>query len=300
MESINFEKTTRDYFISCLSDPEVMNYIREKIKVSTETYNDSVLCTTDGSLKEKNYDFQNDLSKKIDEVLKIQQSIEKHLNIGMCEQIDELTDKLETQKTEHEKEIARNKEEYGKEIQKKDKLIECLQTETNESKQTIITLREEINSKNNQIINLGSKLSSYEEIIQLWEQLSELSEDNYKYLESLAGGDNMLAILSLGRDDGKIDQLWLYLRDIVVKGDIQEKQINILNSYFAFCIKVFNSTQSEEEKYVVSDVNIGDEYDVGEAIRTANSRQIGQIVKIYVKKYIRKGITKYKAIVSVE
>lgn len=151
-----------------------------------------------------------------------------------------------------------------------------------------------------EIKSLKYKYSVCEEIISIWNELKQLNIEDRQYINELAGGDSLLSILSLGRDEGKIEQLWFFLRDIAVKENVSGGEVSILNDYFEFCIKVYNSTKNnEEEKYVCSQVSTGDDFDVDKTIKTADSRQIGTIKEVIVKGYIYKKRIKYKTIVRV-
>ena len=144
-----------------------------------------------------------------------------------------------------------------------------------------------------------SKYSIFEESLEVWNCINALSYENRVYIESLCGGSDVLAILSLGRDDNRIEQLWLYLRDMAVKDDAEKIEVSKLNSYFEFCLKVANSTRLENEKYIMSDIELGSEFNMDTCIRTADSKQLGKIMEIMVRSVKIGKKIKYKAIVRV-
>ena len=80
---------------------------------------------------------------------------------------------------------------------------------------------------------------------------------------------------------------------------MEREEVLKLNRYFEFCIKVYNSTQPDEEKYHVSEIGIGDEFNINQEIKTADSRQLGKIQEIMVKRYFTESNKEYKAIVKV-
>lgn len=145
-----------------------------------------------------------------------------------------------------------------------------------------------------------SKYSVFEETAEIWECINSMSCDNKEYIERLCGSLDVLAVLSLGRDDDKIEQLWGYLREVAVKCDSQKKEITELNRYFEFCLNTSNSIKSENEKYIICDIEPGVEFETEKYIKTADSKQIGTIGEVLVRS-VKKGETViFKAIVRVD
>ena len=196
---------------------------------------------------------------------------------------------IEGIKKEHETEINQYKEQLGK-VQAKNEELEG-------KIETLLSISADMEENMN---SLKMKYSVCEELLDIWNCVNSLKQDSREYIERLCGSVGFLSILSLGRDENKIEQLWSYLRDLAINGDAEKEEVSILSQYFEFCIKVCNSTKQGDEKYTISDIEIGSEFDMNQSIRTADSRQIGSIKAVIVKGVLKGNIIIFKSIVKVE
>lgn len=197
-------------------------------------------------------------------------------------------------------------EKIDKIILYQDKILSLLQLKNSKKTYTDREMADELKPYEDEIkrlktenISLKSKYGDLDEMAEVWDCINELNDDDKKYIESLCGSLDILAVLSLGRDDNKIDQLWRRMRDIAIKGDKKENELINISRYFEFCLKVANSVKTESDKYTFLDIKIGSDFDVDTCIRTSDSKQVGKIKSVEVKGVIAKGNIKYKSIVKV-
>ena len=159
---------------------------------------------------------------------------------------------------------------------------------------------ETIRSENVEIeTRLASELSRYEdlkELLTVKECVHSMTETNRTYIERLCEGSELLSLLSLGRDERKIPQLWQYLRDAAVREDADTSR---LNAYFEFCINTYNASKPERERYVLRDIPVGSDFDLNLCIKTSDSVQIGKVYKALTRCVMRGGAVMYKAVVTV-
>ena len=287
MKIMNTEDAIKSIFIQCLNDPEVVKFIKTKLQ-NVEIIND----IPDEKVRYSDNDMEKnsclmDIVQKLDKILENQSLIQKNIMTNENKEKENL-ELVEKTKREYEEKIA-----YYKGQQ------ERYQQENIEIKTNLEILNRDIQVKAERIKNFEEKYFVCNEIIEIWNCVKLLEEENRKYINELAGGDGILSIISLGRDERKIEQLWSFLRDTAVKGYVEREEDLRLNRYFEFCIKVYNSTQPDEEKYHVSEIGIGDEFNMNQEIKTADSRQIGKIQEVIVKRYFTKSNKGYKAIVKV-
>lgn len=262
-----FDKFLKNILIQYLNEPEIISIIEKNItkdinEKSIEKNDANSTITVDTGLSKQ-------LIDKIDDVVKSQQKIE-----NLVENI------VNKNKTEVDAENERNKiDEYKKQIQYYEK-------ETEKNKENYNSLKEQYNV--------------FEKPLEVWNSIKSLNDKNKKYLEDLCGSASAMSILSLGRGDGKIEQLWQYLRDEAVGEKQDADQIEKLAGYFEFCIDFMNEFKDDKEKYCVFDVEPGNEFDMDLCIKTTNSKQIGRVKRTIIKG-VKKGETvRLKAIVSVE
>ena len=288
MDIMRLENATKSIFMQCLNDPEIMETIKRSLNCIDKPLD--IRAEQTQKIDDDKFDGGSNVDnatiiKKIDEILANQRSMEEFIRIETNKKVENIAQKLNQEKKNHSLELEKLKEKYEKEIDK--------YKEKNDNLLSIKKTREE------DIEKLSCKYSICEEILEIWNHINSLNRDNRDYIDDLCGGDGILAILSLGRDESKIDQLWSYLRDVAIKGDVDKEAVLILNRYFEFCIKVRNSTKLDSEKYIISDVEIGSEFDMAQCIRTTDSKQIGSIKDVIVKRFLIGNNTKFKAIVRV-
>lgn len=260
MDKIELINATKSIFLQCLNEPDVLEAIKKKLSTNQE-YQMYYTNVIDND----NYSVSSQILERLDEILDSQNTIKSYFN------------------SEFKKE---NKDLSQSEL---DKIKEIYETEISEIKK--------INEK---LKNNISNYSIFKECLEVWNAINSLNDDNRSYINSLCGGKDLLAILSLGRDDGRIEQLWSFLRDKAVKGDIEKAEVIKLNQYFEFCLQVANSSKSENECYVFSAIEIGSEFDMNLCIRTTDSKQIGEIKNVIVKCVTVQEKVKFQAIVKVE
>lgn len=262
MNKMKLEDAAKSIFLQCLDDLDILEAIKNKLNGTKEAcvYEENQIQQSDDCLNEK-----------IDKILKMMEDFVKSGTNKKTDREEELQEQNRNLTTENERLKNENR-----------KLL-------TENKSIEEKCRIEI-----------SKYSVFEESLEIWNCINSLNYDNRDYLERLCGGSDVLAILSLGRDDGRIEQLWSYLRDMAIKGDVEKTELLNLNKYFEFCLKVANSTKLENEKYVILDIEPESEFDMNTCIRTSDSKQIGKIREIVVKSVKKGKNIKYKAIVRVE
>ena len=303
MDANGLGLATKSIFVQCLNDPEIMEILKSKLNVSEESQNVNTVQALErdgGNVGDRCISNTAMIEEKIDEILRKQGNLEEYISNAATQKKEDLEFKLEQEKNSHISDINSLKQGHETEINKYKVLLEEAQVKNEELKRKIdnllsinVTIEESMNS-------LKKKYSVCEELLDIWKRVNSLKQDNRAYIERLCGGEGILSILSLGRDENKIEQLWSYLRDLAIKGDEEKQEVSTLSQYFEFCIKVCNSTKQESEKYTMSDIEIGSEFDMNQSIRTADSRQIGSIKAVIVKGVLRGNIIIFKSIVKVE
>lgn len=283
------EKATKSIFMQCLNDPGIVQAIIGKINCIEQQ--DVQLEQEDKNNINGSVDI-NDILNKIDLIIKQQQSLEEYIKSSNS---NEMVKKLEYEKKQYINKIQSLKEKLEIETKKNQDFIE---KNASQSKK-IEDLSAEKKDIEKSIEIIKDQYSSCEEFIEIVDCVNSLNEDDIEYVRKLCGCMNIFSITSLGRDENKIEQLWLYLRNIAVKNE-DEKEISLLNKYFEFCIKVYNSSKEDDEKLHILDVEIGSEFDIMKSVRTSDSRQIGSVKYILVKGFCDGDNVKYKSIVKVE
>ena len=302
MGIVELERSIKYIFVQCINDPEILKIMKEKLSDLEKLQNNQM-----EQIKErediKNYNNEcvvsKEVIKKIDLLLDKQKGIEEYIRNSSSKKDEDLTDKLEKEKEKHAVEFEELKKKCGEEIENYKGLLETFKKENLLLQEENKNLLSANNSMEERTEELKSRYSICEEMLDVWNCVSSLNHDNRDYIEKLCGGTDILAIVSLGRDENKIGQLWSYLRDLAVRYN-DEKEISIMNRYFEFCIKVCNSTKLDSEKYVIADVEVGSEFDMNQSIRTSNSRQIGNVKAVVVKGVFIGDNIKFKSIVKVE
>lgn len=268
MNNFELESAIKNILLHYLKESDVLDVIRKNLSnsgeicVGEENQIQQFVC-----LSEKNTSTNSQVDEKLDLILDIQKEIKDLISAKICTE------------TKHE-------EEYKKNIQKYE-----------EENKNLSDQIKNIEEKCNQELE---KYSIFKESLEVWNYIDSLNDENRKYIESLCSGSDVLATLSLGRDDGKIEQLWYYIRDLAIKGDKEKKEVLKLNRYFEFCLKVANSTKVENEKYIILNDELDSEFNVETCIRTSDSKQIGTIKDIFVRSVKLGKNVKFKAIVRVE
>lgn len=275
MNNFELENAAKSIFLHYLNEPDVLDVIRKKLSNPSEVYageeNQIQRCVC---LNGKSNSTNSQLNEILNRILDNQKTIKDLINSKIH--------------TETQSEIA-----LLTELEKFKKENENLKNDNN---RLMIEMKNKEEDSRLEI----AKYAVFEESLEVWNCLNSLNYENREYIERLCGGSDVLATLSLGRDDGKIEQLWYYLRDLAIKGDAEKIEVLKLNRYFEFCLKVANSTKTENEKYIILNIEPESEFDIDTCIRTSDSRQIGKIRDILVKSVMVGKSVKYKAIVRVE
>ncbi len=316
------EEAIKNIFLYCLNEPDLLKAVKDKLTINSGN-------TCDCEEKQAHpLDCSNDnnntggaaLNEKINQILTNQKSCE--------DWIKEEHDKVITKIDERLAEIENTMKQYNESLKSENKSLrtenKSLRTENEGLKSENEGLKSEneglksenegLKSENEGLRSENEKLLSEEEIgrkeisqysvfhetLEVLNGIYSLDDENKEYIERLCGSLDMLAIISLGRDDGRIEQLWSYLRDLAVKSSAKDKEVSNLNRYFEFCLKTANSAKTEAEKYVMLNIERESEFDMDTCIRTSDSRQFGKIREIAVGCVMLGKKIKYKAVVRVE
>ncbi|MDY3778899.1 MAG: hypothetical protein SOZ77_01810 [Candidatus Limousia pullorum] len=275
LDKLGLEDAILSAFLKCLDYPETMDKIQTIVNNSENQIQQS-----QNYLNATNHS-SNELTVKVNKILDNQNII-----IDFIRQIP----------VEETKKEEKPSDELKKQVDKLNSENKRLLDDNNNLK----TINEELIAAKEKHEREISKYSVFEDLAEIWECINSMSCDNKEYIERLCGSLDILAVLSLGRDEDKIEQLWSYLREVAVKYDAQKKEISELNRYFEFCLNTANSIKSEKEKYIICDIESGVEFETENYIKTADSKQIGTIGEVLVRS-VKKGETIiFKAIVRVE
>lgn len=226
---------------------------------------------------------QNTLTAVQTQLTAVQQKLADDLNI------DKNTQKA---LNEHKNRLQKEADELRQSLQGKDKELKGLIAEKKSIEEQNAALQAECEAER-------LKYGELSGLLPVKEALACLNEKNRDYLRQLCGGEGYLAWMSLGRDKNRIKQLWEYLKTLAVKANPDSGQIGILNEYFEFCLKVFNSAQPPHEQYVRRDIAVGSGFDLNLCIRTEDSRQIGSIKQVLTACFMQGNSVIYKAVVKV-
>lgn len=299
---VELERSIKYIFVQCINDPEILKIMKEKLSDLDKLQNNQMDQTKereDIKIYNNKCVMSEEVIKKIDVLLDKQKEIEEYIRNSSSKKNEDLTDKLEQEKEKHAVEIEELKKKLGEEIENYKGLLETFQKKNlllQEDNKNLLSTNKSMEERTEE---LKSRYSICEEMLDIWNCVNSLNYDNRNYIEKLCGGTDILAIVSLGRDENKIGQLWSYLRDLAVRYN-DEKEISIMNRYFEFCIKVCNSTKLDSEKYVIADVEVGSEFDANQSIKTSNSKQIGNVKAVVVKGVLIGDHIKFQPIVRVE
>lgn len=318
-------------------DKDSISYIKEKVFSFETKFNETyeqkfnILSARVSKLYEeicKNESFKHsydDNFKALDEkVNKIEEIVSGKIKteISMIEAISELNKKYESIKKQNEvlSSIVSDKNLYddkfesinqnieklildrnSSDLSEKNKVIAALEKEKETLVQTIEDKTKENDLLKTKVVELEDKsqdFASFTVIIEILKKLDSLNTENKEYLYKLCGSSEWTAIISLGREEDKLIQLWSYLRDLAVQGKCFD-DVPVLSEYFDYCIKVYNSTKPESSRYELEKVEIGNEFNSGLYIKTAKSSQVGVVKDVLTNGYSLNGNRKYKAIVIV-
>lgn len=269
------DRAFRSVLLQYMYDPEIIGVIKNNINTEKNIEN-SIEKTGANSVIQSNTNPEI-LMDKIDRILESQQQLENFVKSNLQNNADQKENDLKNVNAEQVKEILKLRNE----------------------KEELIKQNDSIRQENQKNISLVSQYSMFDKQLNIWNSMQLLNDENKDYIEKLCGSFRLMSILSLGRDEGKVEQLWLNLKDLAVNKKQDDKQINILGGYFEFCIEVLSECK-EGEEYCMFDITPGEEFDVNVGIRTIYSSQIGNVSKTIVRGVKEGENIIYKPIVSVE
>lgn len=291
----NYEKNT-ELLNNYNSEKDSTLNVDDKLKKMADDISKQIQGYLDEKINREVFDIKQKLAneKNNSEISEIKKSVNE---------IKESVNKITSNNEDNINKILQRVENIGNEFDS----IQKINDEMIGVKQQLKNEREKNEKLNSEIKNINEKYESdlqkysdLKEISNVWYCVKSLNDVDKNYIERLCGKFDVLSVLSLGRDKGKINQLWEYLRDSAVKADADIMEINKLNSYFEFCINLLNSTKSENEKYDICDIEIGSEFDFNLCTKTEGSNQIGNISSVLTKCIKSDGKVEFKAIVKVE
>lgn len=160
-------------------------------------------------------------------------------------------------------------------------------------------LKEEKDKVQAQLDELERKYKHFDAFQVIWDKLNRLDEDTRSYIGNLCGSFSLLSCISLGRDFGKLTQLWQYLKDIAVGATDEDQRVDIIGSYFELCIQMADSCSGESTKYSMYGAEINSEFDREKCIKTANSKQIGTVKRVLVRGVLKNDNIEFKSIVEI-
>ncbi len=267
------------------------------------------------SVQENNNSNYSEISEGLHRVQKQIDSLRETINDKNQQEFKDLQEKLNQQTVQLEnfqRENERIKEDYRKlSADHQSKMLECdnlnqknknLQEKLNQQTVQLENFQRENERTKEAYFQLKSKMSEYadfNEFVIVKNCIDSLNETNRNYIKALCNGSNLLAFVSLGREESKINQLWHCLKDIAVKANADENEIKNLNTYFEFCIRVFNSVRPEQEQYLVREIELGSALDLNVCIKTADSKQIGNVQSVLTKCILSANGVVFKAIVKI-
>lgn len=314
MDNMSIEEAVNSLFLQCLENPRILSELKKRILTEvTDGQNDN-----DNGVRERSEVMKHGSNKnvsidetqyeaimsKLEEIVSKQDEI--HTIVFKTNDKEKKTEILE-EKFKYTSRVDGDKNEWQKEKNEMKEIMDRLQNDKQSLKKQLMDIEtekgryEEEYKKFKELYEIEkNKLEDFKELQAIWEELCDLSSDNKSYLESLCGSFDIYATLSLGRDDGKIEQLWSCIRDQAVKAISDVEELKKMNRYFEFCIDVANSTKKINDKYMMFDIDNGTEYDMETSIRTSDSRQIGLIESMLVKGVKIGKKIRFKAVVRVK
>lgn len=185
------------------------------------------------------------------------------------------------------------------EVEKIKNICQKLEQDKLSLKNEIELLTKEKNILEKNCSETQKRFEPFSELFNVWEELNQLDDYSKSYLGSLCGSFDLYACLSLGRDSGKLNQLWQFIKENALGVEKEPTCVVILNDYFEFCIKVANSHKSNEDQYSFFDIELGSDYDFEKCIKTSNSKQVGVVKRLVSKGVKIRDKIVYQAIVEI-
>lgn len=303
MDTIELGLAIKNIFVQCLNNPEIIEELKSKLDSFEESRDVKLVQALehdDCNIGDRSVSNTTSIEEKIDEILRKQSNIEEYIRGTVTKKNEDLEKELEQEENLRSSDVQDLNKKYETEINNYKNLLQEAKAKNEELNGKIEKLLSISETMKENMNSLQKKYSVCEELLDIWNYVNSLKQHNREYIERLCGGEDILSILSLGRDENKIEQLWSYLKDLAIKGNEEKEDVSILNQYFEFCIKVCNSTKHDSEKYTMLDIEIGSEFDMNQSIRTADSKQIGSIKAVVVKGVLSGDNIIFKSIVKVE
>lgn len=209
---------------------------------------------------------------------------------------------LEGYKQKYEAEKARADrldsafDNLNKELRIKDDKINELNQDNENKKDRILGLEKNISDLKKKSEN---KLADVKSLLDLKDNIDKFLPETREFIDELAGGDDVVMHMCLGRSKKKIEQLWTYIKDIAVRENSNTDEIKALAIYFDYTIKMNNRIQ-KDNPFNELDIEIGGMFDSSRYIKTTDSCLNGHISVVLVKGYEAGGDYCFKPIVRVE
>lgn len=184
----------------------------------------------------------------------------------------------------------------NKELRIKDDKINELNQDNENKKDRILGLENDISALKKESEN---KLADVKSLLDLKENIDKFLPETREFIDELAGGDDVVMHMCLGRSKKKIEQLWTYIKDIAVRENSNTDEIKALAIYFDYTIKMNNRIQ-KDNPFNELDIEIGGMFDSSRYIKTTDSCLNGHISVVLVKGYEAGGDYCFKPIVRVE
>ena len=178
----------------------------------------------------------------------------------------------------------------------KDDKINELNKDNENKKARILGLENDIRALKKESEN---KLADVKSLLDLKGNIDKFLPETRAFIDELAGGNDVVMHMCLGRSKKKIEQLWTYIKDIAVRENANTDEIKALAIYFDHSIQMNNRIQKDNPFYEL-DIEIGGEFDSSRYIKTTDSCLNGHISVVLVKGYEAGGDYCFKPIVRVE
>lgn len=273
----NIENAIKEVFLECIKDSQIIDSLKYELS------EDNRIGKSVTSIRNNRETTNNEVNHKLNELLGNQKKIIEFLAIRGNRGNDETRSSLSRRP----------------EIEQNDDMI-SLKKENMRLKEQVQILKSDNEACKKEKQDILDKFHIIEESLEIIENIKMLSEDSRDYIYQLCGSDEFYALVSIGRDEIKINQLWHYLREQAVKSNANEKDVKIINNFFEFSIKVFNSTKINKDKYSFYEPMKNDEYNMEYCIRTSDSRQIGSVKEIIIRGVKQNEKIIFKSIVRID
>lgn len=279
-EDNNIEQAISEIFLQLLENPKMIEALKEALHYNSGKQR-NVLQDSKENIQ------TGELSCIIEKIDRVAKNTEDILNL--------ISQKDNSLKKGHSLDLIRQRDGRGETVDNESLKNEI--QELKEQKEKLERKNDELEKKCNDV---KTKYQIVENGIEVWEKLKELGNESKEYISNLCGNFEVYACLSLGRDEGKISQLWNFLKEKAMKYDPNDRDVGVVNLYFEFCIQVYNEICRTENQFRSFTQPINSEYNIDKCIKTSDSKQVGVVKKTIVNGYEKNGKIEYKSIVRIE